>query len=55
MSLVAIRRMFELQFFKWGKLQELAERVRENAAVSAVFLSTYQLRMNQRFELEVSN
>ena len=42
------------EFFKWGKLQELAERVRQNAAVSAVFLSTYQLKMNQRFVLEVS-
>ena len=42
------------EFFKWGKLQELAERVTRNAAVSAVFLSTYQLKLNQRFELEVS-
>ena len=42
------------EFFKWGKLQELAERVTRNAAVSAVFLSTYQLKFNQRFELEVS-
>ena len=41
------------EFFKWGKLQELAERVRRNATVSAVFLSTYQLRMTQRFVLEV--
>ena len=41
------------EFFKWGKLQELAERARRNAAVSAVFLSTYQLRMTQRFVLEV--
>ena len=42
------------EFFKSGKLQELAERVTRNAAVSAVFLSTYQLKFNQRFELEVS-
>ena len=43
------------EFFNFGKLQELAERVKRNAAISAVFLSTYQLRMNQRFELEVRN
>ena len=40
-------------FFKWGKLQDLSERVRQNAAISAVFLSTYRLQRNQRFELEV--